>query len=294
MRVGVVYPQTEMRGHPGAVRAIASATEEFGYSSFLIPDHPIGADPTDRTPPLLGPYTEHDTFHDPFVLFGYLSAITSRIELVSGVLILPERQTAIVARQVADADILSGGRIRLGVGTGWNHVEYSVLAQDFQTRGARLDEQLILLRELWTSPLVTFDGRFHSLDRACINPRPTREIPIYLSGNSEPAYRRAAREASGFIFAGSVDQSVAGISRIREHLVAAGRDADDFDFEIMLSEGDTPETIVEQAARWRDAGGTQVDVITVRRGFQGFGEHVEHLRTVSNVLGLDNGVATRL
>lgn len=289
-----MYPQTETRGDPDAVGAIARAAEEFGFSSLLIPDHPVGADPTDRTPPLLGPYTERDTFHDPILMFGYLAAITSRIELVTGVLILPERQTALVARQIADADILSQGRIRLGVGIGWNHVEYAVLGQDFRARGARLDEQLQLLRELWRSPLVTFDGRFHTLDRACINPRPTREIPIYLSGNSEPAYRRAAREATGFIFAGDVGQSIQGIGRMREHLEEAGRGDEDFGFEIMLSDADIPERIAEHAAQWREGGGTQVDVISVRRGFKGPDEHVDHFRSVSDLLGLVDGVATRL
>lgn len=277
-----------------AVGTIAVAAEDLGFGSILIPDHPVGADPADRTPPLLGPYTELDTFHDPIVMFGYLAAITSRIELVSGVLILPERQTALVARQIADADILSEGRIRLGVGIGWNHVEYTALGQGFRNRGARLDEQLKLLRVLWREDLVSFEGKFHQLDRACINPRPTREIPIYLSGNSEPAYRRAAREASGFIFSGDLDQSLHGIERVREHLHTAERADPSFGFEMMLSDADTPQRVAEHAARWRDGGGTQVDIITVRRGLKGPDEHVDHLRSISELLGLVDGVATRL
>jgi probable F420-dependent oxidoreductase len=192
MRIGAVYPQNETHGDPAAVRDIGLAVEELGYDSLLFYDHVVGAEHADREPPLWGPYTEADSFHDPFVAFGYLAAITSRIELATGVLILPQRQTVLVAQQAADADLLSGGRIRLGVGTGWNWVEYDALGMDFATRGARLDEQIALMRRLWAEPLVTVDGRFHQLERCCINPRPSRAIPIWIGGFSEPAFRRAA------------------------------------------------------------------------------------------------------
>src|SRR6185437_9886180 len=200
MEIGVVYPQIELGEDPNAVRRIGKAVEDLGFDYLLAYDHVLGAVHDDRTPPLPGPYTERDPFHDPLVMFGYLAGITERIGLATGVLILPQRQTALVARQAADVDLLSGGRLRLGVGIGWNHVEYDALGQDFRTRGAREEEQVQLLRKLWSEPLVSFDGRFDHIDRACINPRPRRPIPIWFGGFVEAAYRRAARLGDGFIF----------------------------------------------------------------------------------------------
>ncbi|MEI8261643.1 MAG: TIGR03619 family F420-dependent LLM class oxidoreductase, partial [Actinomycetes bacterium] len=190
MKVGAIYPQNEMHGDPAALHDIGLAVEGLGYDSLLFFDHVVGADRVNREPPLWGPYDETDSFHDPFVAFGYLAAITSRIELATGVLILPQRQTVLVAQQAADADLMSGGRLRLGVGTGWNWVEYDALNEEFATRGPRLDEQITLLRELWEKPIVSFKGDFHELERCCINPRPARAIPIWIGGFSEPAFRR--------------------------------------------------------------------------------------------------------
>ncbi len=225
MRIGVVYPQNETHGDPSGVRDIGLAAEDLGYDSILFYDHVVGAEHADREPPLWGPYTEDDSFHDPFVAFGYLAAITSRIELATGVMILPQRQTVLAAQQAADVDLLSHERVRLGVGTGWNWVEYDALGTEFATRGARLDEQIVLLRELWANRLVTFDGRFHQLDRCCINPRPSRAIPIWIGGFSEAAFRRGARLGDGFTFAGSVDDAVGGLARLHELLDEAGRSA---------------------------------------------------------------------
>ncbi|MDI1290875.1 MAG: LLM class F420-dependent oxidoreductase, partial [bacterium] len=205
MKIGAVYPQNETDGDPSALHEIGLALESFGYDSVLFYDHVVGAEHADREPPLWGPYTEEHSFHDPFVAFGYLAAITSRLELATGVMILPQRQTVLAAQQAADVDLVSGGRLRLGVGTGWNWVEYDALNQDFATRGPRLDEQIRLLRELWSTPLLTFDGQFHHLDRCCINPRPTRRIPIWIGGFSEPAFRRAGALGDGFTFAGDLD-----------------------------------------------------------------------------------------
>jgi probable F420-dependent oxidoreductase len=198
MKLGVVYPQIELRGDPQAVHDVGVGVESLGYDHLLVYDHVVGAEhDADRDPPLWGPYTERDPFHEPLVMFGYLAAVTSRIELATGVMILPQRQTALVAQQAADADLLSRQRVRLGVGTGWNYVEYDALGQDFATRGARLDEQIDLLRRLWTEPLVTFEGRFDHVERACINPRPLRAIPLWIGGFSEPAYQRAGRRGTG-------------------------------------------------------------------------------------------------
>ena len=156
MKIGVVYPQTELGGDPIAVRRIGKAVEDMGFDYLLAYDHVLGAEHSDRTPQLPGPYAERDPFHDPFVMFGYLAGITERIAFATGVLVLPQRQTAPVARQAADVDLLSGNRLRLGVGVGWNHVEYEALGQDYRTRGARQEEQIGLLRRLFTEPVVDY------------------------------------------------------------------------------------------------------------------------------------------
>src|SRR4030088_1246578 len=163
MQIGVVYPQNELRGDPSAVRRIGRAVEDLGFDHLLAYDHVLGAVHADRTPPITGPYTEHAPFHDPFVMFAYLAGITERIGFATGILILPQRPTALVARQAADVDLLSGGRLRLGVGVGWNPVEYEALGQDFRTRGARSEEQIEVLRALWDEPLVTYRGRWHTI-----------------------------------------------------------------------------------------------------------------------------------
>jgi probable F420-dependent oxidoreductase len=202
MQIGVVYPQTELRGDPNAVRRIGRAVEDLGFDHLLAYDHVLGAVHADRMPPLTGPYTEHHPFHDPFVMFAYLAGITERIGFATGILILPQRQTALVARQAADVDLLSGGRLRLGVGVGWSPVEYEALGQDFHARGARQEEQIQLLRRLFTEPVVDFSGRFDRIDRAALVPKPARSIPIWLGGYGEKAFERAARLADGFMFVG--------------------------------------------------------------------------------------------
>src|SRR5580692_6895723 len=202
MEIGVAYPQNELRGDPAAVGEFGRAVEDLGFDHILAYDHVLGAVHADRTPPLTGPYTERDPFHDPFVMFAYLAGVTERISFTTGILVLPQRQTALVARQATDVDLLSGGRLRLGVGIGWNHVEYEALGQDFHTRGARQEEQIELLRRLFTEPVVDFSGRFDRIDRAALMPKPEGLIPIWLGGSGEKAYDRAARLADGFIFFG--------------------------------------------------------------------------------------------
>src|ERR1700674_3842813 len=206
MEIGVVYPQNELRGDPSAVRRIGKAVEDLGFDHLSAYDHVLGAVHADRTPPLTGPYTEHDPFHDPFVMFAYLAGITERIQFTTGILVLPQRQTALVARQAADLGLLSGGRLRLGVGIGWNFVEYEALGQDFHTRGARQEEQIQLLRRLFTEPVVDFSGRFDRVDRASLMPKPARSIPIWLGGSGDVAFDRAAPLPGDCIFlAGNAD-----------------------------------------------------------------------------------------
>lgn len=280
MQIGVIYPQTELGGNPEAVRRIGLAVERLGFAHLLAYDHVLGA-PHDREPKLMGPYTEHHPFHDPLVMFGYLAGITKRIELVTGVLILPQRQTALVARQAADVNLLSGGRLRLGVGTGWNYVEYDALGQDFTTRGTRLGEQVALLRRLWEEPLVKFDGRFDRIDRAAILPRPGSRIPIWFGGFADVALKRAARLADGFIFSDGGGDSFAALARLRDFLEAEGR-AEGFGLHINMGRAKGPEEVVDTARRWRDLGGTHASVTTMGQGFSTTEQHLDYIERVAD------------
>jgi probable F420-dependent oxidoreductase len=280
MKIGAVYPQIELRGDPEAVRRIGTGVESLGFDYILTYDHVLGATHEGRTPQLTGPYTEKDPFHDPLVMFAYLAALTQRIELVTGVLILPQRQTALVARQVADVDLLSGGRFRLGVGVGWNYVEYQALGQSFNTRGRREEEQVQLLRKLWSDPVVTFQGQFDHIDRACINPRPTRRIPIWFGGFSEPAFRRAARLGDGFIFAGGRERGT-DWKQVDKYLLEAGRDPAQFGKEMVVgSPAETPQAVAAHIDWCRDWGCTHVAISTMGRGFSSAEAHLEFLAEV--------------
>jgi probable F420-dependent oxidoreductase len=280
MKFGVVYPQTELGGDPRALHDIGVAVERLGFDGILFYDHVVGAEHADRTPALWGPYTEEDPFHDPFVAFGYLAGITERIELAIGVLILPQRQTVLVAQQAADADLVSGGRVRIGVGTGWNWVEYDALGQEFRTRGARLDEQIPLLRRLWTEPVVTFTGRFDRIERGCINPRPARSIPVWVGGFGEAAFRRAGRFGDGFSFAGGVEDAIAGLGRVREHLADNGRADAPFGAELIMTRARSAGDVVDTATRWQHAGGTHVSVLTMKLGLDTAPAHIGYISEV--------------
>jgi len=284
MKIGVVYPQNETQGDPRGLRLIGVGAEELGFDSILFYDHVVGAVHENREPKLWGPYTEEHSFHDPFVAFGYLAGITSRIELATGVLILPQRQTVLAAQQAADADLLSGGRLRLGVGTGWNWVEYDALGTDFHTRGARLNEQMILMRELWVNPVVSFEGRFHTLDRCCINPRPERSIPLWVGGFSEAAYRRGGTLGDGFTFAGDVDEAIEGLARVRHYLAEAGRSEQGFGLELIMTRARTAAECAQTAQRWAEVGGTGVSVLTQKVGLPTIEAHVQYLAEVKSAL----------
>jgi probable F420-dependent oxidoreductase len=284
MKIGVVYPQIEVAGDVEAVKRITRAVEDLGFDYMLAYDHVVGA-PHDRDPPLAGPYTEKDPFHDPFVLFSYAAAITERIELVTGILILPQRQTVLVAKQAADLDLLSNQRLRLGVGPGWNYVEYDALGMDFHTRGRRLDEQIGFLRELWGSPLLTYAGKFDHIDRGNINLRPKRQIPIWAGGGSEPAYRRG-RLVEGFIFAGDAKHAFGNWERVRHHLLEAGRSEDGFGRDLITFplSAPGPREVVDQMNLWRDMGGTHACVTTTGKGFKSVDQHIDHLADVRALL----------
>lgn len=283
IRIGIIYPQNELGGDPVAVRRIGLATEELGFDHLLAYDHVVGAT-HDREPRLWGPYTENDPFHDPFVLFSFLAGITERIDFVSGILILPQRQTVLVARQAADLDLLSGGRFRLGAGIGWNYVEYDALGQDFHTRGKRLEEQITLLRRLWSEPLVEFSGSFDRVDRAALNPQPERTIPVWLGGFAEVALRRAAKLGDGFIFADGAADAFEQAGKLRQFLHQAGRENDDFGLHCNMLKAKTPADVIETARRWQDIGGTHVSVNTMGKGFTTAQEHLDYIGEVAEAV----------
>ncbi len=274
MQIGVIFPQTEIGADPAVVRDFAQTAEGLGYSHILAYDHVLGALP-EREPKLTGPYTHESSFHEPFVLFGYLAGITERVELVTGVIILPQRQTALVAKQAAEIDILSGGRLRLGIGTGWNYVEYDSLNEQFSNRGKRQEEQVDVLRQLWADPVVDFDGKWHRIDRAGLNPLPMRRIPIWFGGFSDPAFKRAARVGDGFIFGGSSPDAETSLEKIRGYLQTEGRDPTTFGMEAMLNYSDGPEKWAAEVERWRAAGVDYVSMRTMNAGLEGPRAHID-------------------
>ncbi len=287
MEIGVAYPQIELRGDPAAVREFGRAVEELGFDHILAYDHVLGAVHADRTPQLMGPYTEHDPFHDPFVMFAHLAAITERINFTTGILILPQRPTALVARQAADVDLLSGGRLRLGVGIGWNYVEYEALGQDFHSRGPREEEQIGLLRRLFTEPVVDFAGRFDRIARASLVPKPTRLIPIWLGGSGEKAFDRAARLADGFIFfGGGVDHAIDSWERLRERVSDLGRSVEDFGGDYVALSGADVGELTREIDTWGEGGGTHVTVVTMGLGLDSVGSHIDYLASLASQLTL--------
>jgi probable F420-dependent oxidoreductase len=253
----------------------------MGYRHVLAYDHVLGADPANR--PGWRGYTSADSFHEVFVLFGYLAAITETVELVTGVLILPQRQTALVAKQAAEVDVLSGGRLRLGIGIGWNPVEYVALAEDFGTRGARSEEQIEVLRALWAEPSVTYRGRWHTIEAAGIEPRPARgRIPVWIGGNAEPVLRRVGRIGDGWLPQRAPDaEAAAALERIRGYAAEAGRSPDEIGFEARLTLSQTPRAEwADFLAGWRELGATHLCVNTMGLGFTEVDQHLDALREV--------------
>jgi probable F420-dependent oxidoreductase len=286
MRIGVVLPQSEIGGDVGAVRAYGQGVEELGFGHVLAYDHVVGADPAVHHG-WAGPYDVRTTFHEPLVLFGYLAAVTS-LELATGIIILPQRQTTLVAKQAAEVDLLSGGRFRLGVGLGWNRVEYEALGQDFTTRGRRIEEQVGLLRRLWTQESVTFTGDFDRVTGAGLAPLPIqRPIPIWFGGQSAPAYRRAGRLADGWFPQMSPGPGLDdALAIIRKAAVDAGRNPADLGMEGRVRwTGDAGE-LADQAQRWRASGATHLAINTMDAGFATVDDHLTALATAATALGL--------
>jgi probable F420-dependent oxidoreductase len=287
MQYGVVFPQIEFGNDPHAIRDYAQAAEALGYDYLLVYDHVLGAHPN-RERKLTGPYTHEHPFHEPMVLFGFLAAVTSRLQLTTGIIILPQRQTVLVAKQAAEVDVLSGGRLRLGIGLGWNHVEYEALGEDFHTRGRRVEEQVDVLRKLWTEPLVTYRGRDHVIDNAGISPMPLqRPIPIWFGGGAEPALHRAARLGDGWMPAGRKpdDAMKRMIEYLEKALAASGRDRRAFGIDPWINiQGLQIDEWRQRVEAWRQLGATHVAVDTMRAGFTSPQAHMDAIRAFREIV----------
>ena len=277
MQVGVVFPQTEIGREADAIRKYAQTAELLGYRHILAYDHVLGANPASR-PGWKAPYSHLDMFHEPFVLFGYLAGITERIGLTTGVIILPQRQTALVAKQAAAIDVLSHGRLRLGIGIGWNQVEYEALGENFKNRGRRSEEQIEVLRKLWTESAVSFDGQWHKINDAGINPLPVqRPIPIWFGGSDKRALKRLARLGDGwFPLLGPDDKCKAIIAEVRESAKEAGRDPAAVGIEGRIAYGSgSPEHWLRDLAAWHALGASHVSFNTMKANLNGAGAHID-------------------
>jgi probable F420-dependent oxidoreductase len=291
MRIGVVYPQTEFGSDVGAIKAYAQAAESLGFSHIVAYDHVLGANP-DRPGGLSGPYTHESAFQEPFALFSFMAAVTGRIEFAPGILILPQRQTALAAKQAATLDVLSNGRLRLGVGLGWNPVEYTALNENFNNRGRRIEEQVEVLRLLWTQPLVTYHGRWHHLEDAGLKPLPVqRPIPLWFGGSAPAVLRRMARLGDGWMFN---QRTVTGVSEsldlLGTYLKEAGRSWKQFGLEARLAYGEgNAESWLRAVQEWKDAGVTHLSFNTMGSGLDTPQKHLEALRRFAEAAKPANG-----
>ncbi len=275
--IGVVYPQTELGGDVGALRAYALGVQQLGVDHLMAYDHVVGADRAAHTG-FRGPYDVDTTFHEPMVLFGFLAGITS-LELVSGVFILPQRQTVLAAKQAAEIDLLTGGRFRMGVGVGWNAVEYEALVMDFGNRGARFDEQIELMRRLWTEHSVTHHGRYETVTGAGIAPMPIQQpIPVWIGAQSPPAYRRVGRLADGWFPQMPPGPDLdAAWALIADAATEAGRDPADIAIDARVSWRGDSRAFLDQAAQYRAAGASYLSINTMGAGLPNVEEHLEAL-----------------
>jgi probable F420-dependent oxidoreductase len=280
MKLGVVFPQTEIGSDPAAVREYAQAAETLGYNHILAYDHVLGANIASR-PGWNPPYTNKDPFYEPFVLFSYIAGFTKTIGLVPGVIVLPQRQTALVAKQAAVLDVLSGGRLRLGVGIGWNFVEYEALGEDFKNRGRRSEEQVQVLRALWTQELVTFTGRWHKITDAGINPLPVqRPIPIWFGGGADSVLRRIGRFGNGWFPQLEPDEKYrATFDKLAAYAHEAGRDPSNIGIEARVSMRNRPiEECAQETRRWKELGATYLAINTMNAGLASPSAHIDAIR----------------
>ncbi len=288
MKIGAVFPQTEFGNDPVALRDYAQTLESLGYHHVLAYDHVLGANPN-RPGGWSGPYTYQTPFHEPFVLFSFMAGVTTRLELATGIIILPQRQTALVAKQAATLDVLSGGRLRLGIGIGWNQVEYECLNENFHNRGRRVEEQVEVLRLLWTQPLVQFKGRWHSIPDAGINPLPIQQpIPIWFGGHAEAVMRRIARWGAGWMpNYRRAEEARPNLALLDQFLAEAGRSRAEVGLEPRVGYGDgNPDRWRRWMEEWQAVGATHMTVNTMGCGFTTPAEHMAALERFAREMGL--------
>lgn len=294
MELGVTVPIVEFGDDLGGVREFVQAAEELGYTHIRILDHVLGADPQYHPEVPRFPYTHQSYIHEPFTLMAFLSGITTTIKLVTGILILPQRQTALVAKQAAEVDVLSGGRLRLGIGIGWNPVEYEALGQNFHTRGRRCEEQIAVLRKLWTQELVNFEGRDHKISHAGIRPLPIqRPIPIWLGAGSsanpiptERVLKRIGNMADGWFPMFPYDHPNRGVvEQVQEYARSAGRNPSEIGMEgriRMASNG--PEDWLAESKAWEEMGATHLSASTVGPQITTIDQHIEALQRLKETI----------
>ena len=286
MKYGVVFPQTEFPSDPIAIKDFAQAAEDLGYHHLLAYDHLLGANP-DRDGGWSGPYTYTDPFQEPLVLFSYLAGLTERLSFISGIIILPQRETVLFAKQAATLDVLCQGRLRLGIALGWNKVEYIAQNKDFHNRGARIEEQVQVLQKLWTEQLVTFEGRWHTIPDAGLNPLPVqRPIPLWFGGHADPVLRRIATLGDGWLpNYRSPEDGKEGLERLQDYVAEAGRTMKDIGIEPRLRYEDGDQnTWRELAQGWASAGATHLTVITMGAGFSSPQEHIQAITRYAKAL----------
>jgi probable F420-dependent oxidoreductase len=290
VQIGVVFPQTEIGNDIGAIRNYIQSVEGMGYTHLLAYDHVLGASVATR-PNWTGPYTSDTPFHEVFSLFSYAAAITTRLQLVTGVLILPQRQTALVAKQAAQVDLFSGGRFRLGIGTGWNQVEYEVLNEDFHNRGKRSEEQIAVLRALWTQEVVHFEGQWHHINAAGINPLPVqRPIPIWIGGEADAVLQRIARIGDGWFPQSSPDAARPMMENLHRHIEQAGRKIKDVGIEPRLTLSRLPqEQWGDFVQQWAQLGATHLSINTMSGGLKSPDDHVKALEQARKLLNSTAG-----
>ena len=277
MQFGVVFPQLEISADPAAIREYAQTAEGLGYDYLLAYEHVVGANPDRPGGWTNRPYDHNSMFHEPFVLFGYLAGLTQRIRFMTGIVILPQRQTVLLAKQAAQVDVLSGGRLTLGVGVGWNEVEYIALNENFNNRGRRQTEQVAVLRALWAQRLVNFQGKYHTIPDAGIYPLPVQQpIPVWFGGGSDATLRRMASLGDGWMTnTWQLDNLAVELATLRGYIAGAGRDPAAFgvDFRISLNrhpESEWPAVL----ARLDKLGVSHVSINTMGGGLSGLGAHL--------------------
>ncbi|MFK7912700.1 MAG: LLM class F420-dependent oxidoreductase [Pseudomonadales bacterium] len=288
MQFGAVLPHNEIGTDPGAMKAYAQGVEALGATHLLIYDHVLGADRDREGGWPKNSYDKDVAFHEPLTTFAFVAAVTEKLDLMSTVLILPQRQTALVAKQAAQVAILSNNRFRLGIGIGWNKVEYEALNESFTNRGKRSGEQVELLQALWSSDSLDYSGNHHRIDKASINPRPSQPIPVWFGGSAPAALERCARLGDGWIpLMGANDKARACVETIRTHREAAGRSMADFGIQAQAQyAGGTPERWLSHASKWQDMGATHIAIATHNAGPT---DVDGHLARVQEYLSVVNG-----